>query len=49
MQFSKNCGGSEKSRKKNRNVSGFEVHAHVHLIPLNDMDEMRFKIKVDSG
>ena len=28
-------------------VIGLEVpHAHVHLIPLNDMDEMRFKNKV---
>jgi histidine triad (HIT) family protein len=28
-------------------VVGLEVpHAHVHLIPLNEMDEMRFKNKV---
>jgi histidine triad (HIT) family protein len=28
-------------------VIGLEVpHAHVHLIPLNDMDEMRFRNKV---
>lgn len=28
-------------------VIGLEVpHAHVHLIPLNDMDEMRFQKKV---
>ncbi len=28
-------------------VIGLEVpHAHVHLIPLNDMDEMRFQNKV---
>ncbi len=28
-------------------VVGLEVpHAHVHLIPLNDMDEMRFQKKV---
>ena len=28
-------------------VIGLEVpHAHVHLIPLNEMDEMRFKDKV---
>jgi histidine triad (HIT) family protein len=28
-------------------VVGFEVpHAHVHLIPLNEMDEMRFVNKV---
>ena len=28
-------------------VIGLEVpHAHVHLIPLNDMDEMRFENKV---
>ena len=28
-------------------VIGLEVpHAHVHLIPLNEMDEMRFKNKV---
>jgi histidine triad (HIT) family protein len=28
-------------------VIGLEVpHAHVHLIPLNEMDEMRFQKKV---
>jgi histidine triad (HIT) family protein len=28
-------------------VVGLEVpHAHVHLIPLNEMDEMRFQNKV---
>jgi histidine triad (HIT) family protein len=28
-------------------VIGLEIpHAHVHLIPLNDMDEMRFQNKV---
>jgi len=28
-------------------VIGLEVpHAHVHLIPLNEMDEMRFQNKV---
>ena len=28
-------------------VIGLEVpHAHVHLIPLNEMDEMRFEKKV---
>jgi histidine triad (HIT) family protein len=27
-------------------VIGLEVpHAHVHLIPLNEMDEMRFKTR----
>jgi histidine triad (HIT) family protein len=33
-------------------VVGLEVpHAHVHLIPLNEMDEMRFvnKVKLDKG
>lgn len=33
-------------------VIGLEVpHAHVHLIPLNDMDEMRFqhKVKLDAA
>ena len=33
-------------------VVGLEVpHAHVHLIPLNDMDEMRFvnKVKLEKG
>jgi len=33
-------------------VIGLEVpHAHVHLIPLNDMDEMRFqnKVKMDAA
>ena len=28
-------------------VIGLEVpHAHIHLIPLNEMDEMRFQNKV---
>jgi histidine triad (HIT) family protein len=27
-------------------VVGLEVHTHVHLIPLNEMDEMRFQNKV---
>jgi histidine triad (HIT) family protein len=31
-------------------VVGLEVpHTHVHLIPLNEMDEMRFQNKVFIG
>lgn len=34
-------------RRIGMSVIGLEVpHAHVHLIPLNDMDEMRFQNKV---
>lgn len=51
MQFSKKIAiALEKTIPCNRigmAVIGLEVpHAHVHLIPLNDMDEMRFKNKV---
>ena len=51
MQFSKKIAiALEKTIPCNRigmSVIGLEVpHAHVHLIPLNDMDEMRFKNKV---
>ena len=51
MQFSKKIAiAIEKTIPCNRigmSVIGLEVpHAHVHLIPLNDMDEMRFKNKV---
>lgn len=51
MQFSKKIAiAIEKTIPCNRvgmAVIGLEVpHAHVHLIPLNDMDEMRFKNKV---
>ena len=51
MQFSKKIAiALEKTILCNRigmSVIGLEVpHAHVHLIPLNDMDEMRFKNKV---
>ena len=51
MQFSKKVAVAlEKTIPCNRigmAVIGLEVpHAHVHLIPLNEMDEMRFKNKV---
>ncbi len=51
MQFSKKVAVAlEKTIPCNRigmAVIGIEVpHAHVHLIPLNEMDEMRFKNKV---
>ena len=51
MQFSKKIAVAlEKTVPCNRigiAVIGLEVpHAHVHLIPLNEMDEMRFKNKV---
>ena len=51
MQFSKKVAVAlEKTIQCNRigmAVIGLEVpHAHVHLIPLNEMDEMRFKNKV---
>ena len=51
MQFSKKVAVAlEKTIPCNRigmSVIGLEVpHAHVHLIPLNEMDEMRFKNKV---
>jgi histidine triad (HIT) family protein len=51
MQFSKKIAVAlEKTVPCNRigmSVIGLEVpHAHVHLIPLNEMDEMRFQKKV---
>lgn len=51
MQFSKKVAVAlEKTIPCNRigmAVIGLEVpHAHVHLIPLNEMDQMRFKNKV---
>jgi len=51
MQFSKKIATAlEKTVPCNRigmAVIGLEVpHAHVHLIPLNEMDEMRFQKKV---
>ena len=51
MQFSKKVAVAlEKTIQCNRigmAVIGLEVpHAHVHLIPLNEMDEMRFQKKV---
>ena len=51
MQFSKkNAIALEKSvscKRVGMAVIGLEVpHAHVHLIPLNEMDEMRFQNKV---
>ena len=51
MQFSKKVAHAlEKAipcKRIGMAVIGLEVpHAHVHLIPLNDMDEMRFQNKV---
>jgi histidine triad (HIT) family protein len=51
MQFSKKIAiALEKTvpcKRIGMAVIGLEVpHAHVHLIPLNEMDEMRFKNKV---
>ena len=51
MQFSKKVAMAlEKTvpcKRIGMSVIGLEVpHAHVHLIPLNDMDEMRFQNKV---
>lgn len=51
MQFSKKIAAAlEKSvpcKRIGMTVIGLEVpHAHVHLIPLNEMDEMRFQKKV---
>ena len=51
MQFSKKVAAAlEKTipcKRVGMAVIGLEVpHAHVHLIPLNDMDEMRFQNKV---
>lgn len=51
MQFSKKVAiALEKTvhcKRVGMAVIGLEVpHAHVHLIPLNEMDEMRFQNKV---
>ena len=51
MQFSKKVAAAlEKTvpcQRIGMAVIGLEVpHAHVHLIPLNEMDEMRFQNKV---
>ena len=51
MQFSKKIAVAlEKTvpcKRIGMTVIGLEVpHAHVHLIPLNEMDEMRFQNKV---
>ena len=51
MQFSKKIAGAlgktVPCKRIGMAVIGLEVpHAHVHLIPLNDMDEMRFQKKV---
>jgi histidine triad (HIT) family protein len=51
MQFSKTIAiALEKTvpcKRVGMAVVGLEVpHAHVHLIPLNEMDEMRFQNKV---
>lgn len=51
MQFSKKVAVAlEKTvpcKRVGMAVVGLEVpHAHVHLIPLNEMDEMRFQNKV---
>ncbi len=51
MQFSKKIAVAlEKTvpcKRIGMSVIGLEVpHAHVHLIPLNDMDAMRFQNKV---
>ena len=51
MQFSKKIAVAlEKTvpcKRIGMAVVGLEVpHAHVHLIPLNEMDEMRFQNKV---
>ncbi len=51
MQFSKKVASAlEKTvpcKRIGMAVIGLEVpHAHVHLIPLNEMDEMRFQNKV---
>ena len=51
MQFSKKIATAlEKAvpcKRIGMSVIGLEVpHAHVHLIPLNEMDEMRFQNKV---
>ena len=51
MQFSKKVAVAlEKTipcKRIGMTVIGLEVpHAHVHLIPLNEMDEMRFQNKV---
>lgn len=52
MQFARRVGiALEKTidcKRVGMAVVGLEVpHVHVHLIPLNDMDDMRFSKKVD--
>lgn len=51
MQFSKKIAAALQKtvpcKRIGMAVIGLEVpHAHVHLIPLNEMDEMRFQNKV---
>ena len=51
MKFSKKIAAALKKtvpcKRIGMAVVGLEVpHAHVHLIPLNEMDEMRFQNKV---
>lgn len=51
MQFSKHIAGALKKavscKRVGMAVVGLEVpHAHVHLIPLNEMHEMTFQTKV---
>jgi histidine triad (HIT) family protein len=51
MQFSKKIATALQKtvpcKRIGMSVIGLEVpHAHVHLIPLNEMDEMRFQNKV---
>ena len=51
MQFSKKIAAALQKtvpcKRIGMSVIGLEVpHAHVHLIPLNEMDEMRFQNKV---
>jgi len=51
MQFSKKIAialeKADPCKKIGMSVIGLEVpHAHVHLIPLNEMDEMRFQNNV---
>lgn len=51
MQFSKHIAKALQKtipcKRVGMAVIGLEVpHAHVHLIPINEMDEMRFKNKI---
>jgi histidine triad (HIT) family protein len=51
MQFSKKIAAALKKTVPCKRIGiaaiGLEVpHAHIHLIPLNEMDEMRFQNKV---